>query len=50
VKLARLGYGGGDPRRVLSMSADTVLDILEFEGYRVDYERTFIEINPRGEP
>ncbi len=45
MSLARAGYGGGDPEKVLGMPADMVLALIQYEKFRDDYERAFIEIN-----
>jgi len=43
--LAKAGYGGGDPERILGMRADLVIAALQYESFVNDYERTYIEIN-----
>ncbi len=45
LRLAREGYGGGDPERVLGMKADVVMAMVQYEKFRADYERTCLELN-----
>jgi len=45
LRLAKAGYAGGDPERVLSMRADIVIAALQYEAFIDDYERAFIDIN-----
>lgn len=45
LRLAKEGYGGGDPERILKMRADTVLAALQYEAFLGDYERAYIELN-----
>lgn len=45
LKLARQGYGGGDPRNVLEMPTDIVITALQYENYLVDYESAYMELN-----
>lgn len=45
LRLAREGYGGGDPEKVLAMRADVVLAMVQYENFRGTYERTFFELN-----
>ena len=48
-RLAKAGYGGGDPQKVLEMPADMVVDLLHYEGFTADYERAYVEMNrPEG--
>jgi hypothetical protein len=45
LRLARAGYGGGDPEKIMAMRVDLVLAALEYEGFVSNYERTWVEIN-----
>lgn len=45
LRLAREGYAGGDPEKVLQMRADFVMAALQYEKFRSDYERKFISLN-----
>jgi hypothetical protein len=45
LRLAREGYGGGDPEKVLQMRADIVLAAVQYESFRGDYERAYYELN-----
>ena len=45
LRLAKAGYAGGDPERVLKMRADIVLAAVQYEGFVNDYESAFIELN-----
>jgi hypothetical protein len=48
LKLAKAGYCGGDPERILMMRADFVIEALHYETFIHDYETTYYEMN-RGE-
>jgi hypothetical protein len=43
--MASSGFAGGDPERVLGMRADLVMLAVEYEAFKVDYERAYIEMN-----
>lgn len=45
LRLAKDGYGGGDPEKVLRMRSDLVVAAVQYEKFRNDYERTYYEIN-----
>lgn len=45
LRLAKAGYAGGDPERVLKMRADTVIAAIQYEAFINDYERAYIELN-----
>ena len=45
LKLARQGYYGGDPERVLKAPTDMVLAAAEYEGFLADYEMAYYELN-----
>jgi len=36
---------GGDPGKVLEAPVDLVLAAAQYEGFKADYERAFIELN-----
>ena len=48
LRLAKAGYAGGDPERVLKMRVDMVIAALQYEGFQNDYELAYIDLN-RGE-
>lgn len=45
IRLARSGYGGGDPERILRMRVDYVMAAIQYETFRSEFERTFVEMN-----
>jgi len=45
LRLAKAGYAGGDPERVLKMRADVVIAAMQYEVFLGDYERAYIELN-----
>jgi hypothetical protein len=45
LRLAREGFGGGDPERILAMPTSLVLDAWEFLDFQSRYEATTIELN-----
>ena len=45
LRLAREGFGGGDPERILSMPTNHVLDAWEFLDFQSRYEATTMELN-----
>lgn len=45
LRLAKAGYGGGDPERVLKMRADFVIAAMQYEAFLAEYERAFVELN-----
>lgn len=47
--LAEAGYGGGDPEKVSQMPVSWVTAGLQFQRYKADYERTYIELNRKKE-
>ena len=48
LRLAKAGYAGGDPERVLKMRADVVLAAMQYEAFLNEYERTYVDINREG--
>ena len=47
LKLAKAGYGGGDPEKVLNMPVGIVLAMIQFEKFQAQYERAFIDLNQK---
>lgn len=45
LRLAREGYGGGDPEKVMQMGADWVVMMAQYEQFRAELERTTFEMN-----
>lgn len=45
LRVAKAGYYGGDPERVLAARVDLVIAALEYEVFTSDYEREYIRIN-----
>lgn len=45
MRLAKAGYCGGDPQKILKTRADLVMAMLDYETFEADYESQFIEIN-----
>ena len=45
LRLAREGFGGGDPERIENMPSDIVIDAIEYSNFLSDYEETVMEIN-----
>ena len=45
LRVAKAGYFGGDPERVLNARVDLVMAALEYEAFTADYEREYIRIN-----
>ena len=45
LRLARQGYYGGDPERVLKAPSDMVLAAAEYEGFLHDYEIAYYDLN-----
>jgi len=45
LRLAKEGFGGGDPERIEAMRADTVMDAWEYYNFLGDYLETAREIN-----
>ena len=48
VKVAKLGYFGGDPSKVGEAKVTDVLDVLAYECYEADYAETERELNKDG--
>jgi hypothetical protein len=45
IRLAKAGYAGGDPEKVLEMPVGTVVGIIHYEKFRDDYERAYLALN-----
>ena len=45
LRLARAGYGGGDPEKILEMKVSTVLNMFHYERFVDDYQVAFTEMN-----
>jgi hypothetical protein len=45
LRLAKAGYGGGDPARILEMRADLVLAAVQYENFSREYEAAYIDLN-----
>lgn len=45
LRLAREGFGAGDPERILRMPTNVVLDAWEFINFQKDYEESVLEMN-----
>jgi len=45
LRLAKAGYWGGDPEKIMSARVDFVLDAFEFELFQVEYEDVLHEMN-----
>ena len=45
VRLAKVGYFGGDPLAVLQARVDIVESIIAYEQFEVDYEKAYIALN-----
>lgn len=45
VRLAKEGFAGGDPEKVLRMKVTTVLDILAYSNFAIDYQAAASELN-----
>lgn len=44
-----MGYYGGNPTKVLKAPVDTVIDILTYSNYEVDYQEAIKELNYEGQ-
>lgn len=45
MRLASSGWWGGDPEKVLSAPADLVMAAAQYEFFKAEYERTYMEMN-----
>jgi len=48
LRLAKIGYYGGDPEKILKARCDYVIAALEYEKFLSDYEDIYHEINRGG--
>ncbi len=45
MRLAKQGYFGGDPQKILDAPIDIVLDIMHYEAFESDYMQVYDELN-----
>lgn len=45
LRLAREGFGGGDPRVILKMPSSMVVTAAHYENFLADFEAAYVEIN-----
>jgi hypothetical protein len=45
LRLAKDGYGGGNPESIQDWKTETILSVLEYTTFLNDYEATLYEIN-----
>jgi hypothetical protein len=45
LKLAKAGYGGGDPKRIGQMDVKWVIYMLQYEGFCNDWETEYLNLN-----
>ncbi len=45
LKVAKLGYYGGNPEKVMQAKASWVFSVLEYENFLADYENTEYDLN-----
>lgn len=45
LRLAKGGWWGGDPGKVLAAPVDEVLEAVQYEAFLGDYEQALIELN-----
>jgi len=45
LRLASSGYGGGNPTTIRAMRVDDVLAMVQYEIFKGEYERAFVELN-----
>lgn len=48
LRLAKGGWWGGDPGKILLAPADEVLNAVEYEQFKADFENAVIELNKKG--
>jgi len=48
LRLAKAGWWGGDPGRILEAPMDEVMAVAQYDQFLNDYESTVIEINKGG--
>jgi hypothetical protein len=49
LRLAKAGYGGGDPERIAKMKVSTVLKLIQYEIFLKEYESKFMDLNRSAE-
>jgi hypothetical protein len=49
MRLAKAGYYGGDPVKVLHAPVNVVIDILNYERFESEYEKAFELLNKKDE-
>jgi len=47
LRLAKAGYGGGDPNRILAMPVDIVMAMIQYEIFLNQYEKAYIKLNTK---
>jgi hypothetical protein len=47
LKLAKAGYGGGNPETIGQMSPDWVIKILDYENFCGDWEEEYLNLNKK---
>lgn len=45
LRIAKAGYYGGDPEKVLKARVDMVIQVMDFEDFGSDYLNVYYEIN-----
>jgi hypothetical protein len=45
LRLASAGWWEGNPEKVMQAPADLVMGAMQYEAFRADYEKAYIEIN-----
>ena len=45
IRIAKQGFYGGDPDKVLKAPITTIMNILSFEQYECEYQETLRELN-----
>jgi hypothetical protein len=45
LRLASSGYGGGDPAKVRAMQVGDVLAAVQYEIFKSEYEKVYVELN-----
>lgn len=45
LRLAKEGYAGGDPEKILQMKVSTVVMMMQYEKFIDDYQTAYIKLN-----
>lgn len=45
LKIAKMGYYGGNPDFVRKAPVDDIISILDYENYNIEYEKKFADLN-----